>query len=233
MTVKLSFRPYWMILIGFMISCTDEIEVPSGNDDNEFYPIAIGDFREYSIEEINYEISGFDTLQYFLKETVVDSFRSGGFDNYILERRTRELITDEWAVDSVWSVRAEPGQVVLGRSNFLEVILVFPVAIGTEWNRNQLNTFPSDFSEFVEFAVEEIEVDPSVLSTEEFIKVNIEDIPANIVSQNQHAEIYGKGIGLLQKDLIDLSFCTVNCDSANQILSGKYFKQVLIAHEVN
>ncbi len=222
---------YILPLVIGLFSCEDDIE-PFNNEglNFEFYPLEIGVFRTYQVDEISYEISGFDTSSYYLREILVDSFNVGGLTTYLLQRESRIDTTGIWTVDSLWSIRIQDNQLILTKNNLQTVRLIFPPQIGREWDANAFNTRSRDVFSYVNVDIEELETSNSLLKGLELIKVEIEDLPENIVNQNQQWEVYGKGIGLIEKKSIILDFCTVDCDSTGQILSGSFLSQQLIEY---
>jgi hypothetical protein len=61
--------------------------------------------------------------------------------------------------------------------------------------------------------------------------VIISDLPPNIVNQNEQSEVYGKGIGLIEKKSVILNFCTIDCDSVGQIESGRFSFYKLVDYD--
>lgn len=212
-----------------IIGCEDDFQDPVVDaSDRQFFPVDPSLIRVYEVDEIRFEISGFDTSAYFLREYVTDSFDHAGTMTYRIRMDTASDPEGEWKNLRVTTARVSDERVIRREESTDRVKLVFPVKSSKTWNGNGYNTFPeqtyrysSDVS--TESTVEDL---PG-----ELVRVIISDVPKNIVNQDEQYEIYGKNVGLIEKNSIILNFCTVECDSANQILSGRSLSQRLIAYE--
>ncbi len=221
------------IILLLISSCGENIDPVSPANDAAYYPTEIGLYRTYLVSEIDYQISGFDTANYYLRETLVDSFSTGGQLTYLLQREIAVDSTFDWEADSLWLLRIEVGRIILVQNNIPAVLLSLPVKEDSRWDRNAFNTRPANDQYYAQASPEELLTDGSIVSGTELIKVIISDIPQNIVNQNEQWEVYGKEIGLIEKKSIILDFCTVDCDSSGQIESGRFLSQHLIDYGRN
>ncbi|MFY0600563.1 MAG: hypothetical protein JXR03_12905 [Cyclobacteriaceae bacterium] len=217
---------YSFLVILFAVSCGSDDSVKVVDLGYDFYPVNTIYERVYEVMEISYDLFGPDTTHYQLREFASDSILSD-FDatTYVLSRETRLDETSDWELDSLWSLRLHPNYLVIVENNVPFVKLSFPVAEGRSWNGNAFNTRSS-----VNYSYEELSewISDSQIIPNELIKVVIADVPANLVSQDQRFEVYSKGLGLIEKNYITRSFCTVNCDSVGQVQSGRILYQYLI-----
>lgn len=219
------------ILIGLLItlfSCEDEYQEPFLVDDELYFPVFSS--KIYLVEEIQYEISGFDTLQYFLRERITDTLSSGSSSIYVITRERQTLDGVDWEVDSVWSFRTTDRQVILRQNGVDQVKLTFPVQVEKSWDVNAFNTRSPNTVFYKSVAEAIVQLENDTIATE-LAEVSITDLPPSIVGQNQQTELYGKGLGLVQKNSIILEFCTVDCDSARQINTGRFLSQKLLRYE--
>jgi hypothetical protein len=215
-------RYFLFSLILIFISCDGEL-LPADVDELgfEYYPLNVGEQRIYQLKAIDYKISGNDTLDVLLRETTFDStVNSDQSITYSVLREIKPSDTSEWLTDSLWTIRKTDDQLVRQENNIPFVKLVFPVNEGISWN---INAFNNKGEQEVFYTFDGTESDS-------LVKVIIEDIPANIVNQNQQDEIYARGVGLVSKNTIIYNFCTVDCDSSGQINSGRFLSQRLIEY---
>ena len=216
---------FFLILFG----CKEEIEPFVAVDIGfGFYPLEIGLYRTYEVNEIDFQISGFDTSLFYLREVLIDSFRTEDQLTFLLQREVASDTSFNWQIDSLWLVRQEKERIVLIQNNIPVVILSFRVKAGRVWNGNLFNSIDRDDFSYDEADFDELQVDKTITGEVDLIKVIINDIPRNIVNQNEQWEDYGKEIGLIEKKSIILNFCTVECDSSGQIESGRFLSQHLI-----
>lgn len=211
------------LLVG-LTACSSDNEVTTPDPGYDYFPLSIGDVREYSVFEVNYFTAGPDTSRYFLKEEVTDTIVNRDVVTYILERSVRNSAEDPWEVDSVWNARRTIAEAIQVENNVPIVKIQFPVTDGQRWDSNIFNTrdeFPFQ-SELI--ASDSLE--------DEALRVIIEDIPENVVKKDLRSEYYARGIGLISRDFDVLNFCTSGCDGAKQIESGRFLNQKLINYDI-
>lgn len=207
-----------------MFSCNEAKEIEPTSLGYDFYPIAIGQYRIYEVEEIEYKLIGFDTSYYQLRETIFDSLLSGDQTKYLIRRDKRDTALEDWETDSVWSVTQTSNYLSVTENNVPFMKLTFPVQLGREWNGNSLNTrFETTY-----YYEELFEALIDTITVADHIRLIIEDVAQNIVSQDERSEVYARGIGLVQKDYLTLQFCTVNCGELGEIQGGRFLSQVLV-----
>lgn len=215
---------FLVLSIGFVSSCNETKEVDTNSLGYDFYPIEIGQYRIYDVEEIVYQAIGFDTSVYQLRETIFDSIPSMDQITYLIRRDKRDDATLEWEADSVWTVTKTVNFLAVNENNIPFIKLTFPVRNSAEWNGNSINSK----SELIYYyqSLDTPIIDS--LSSSDHIRVIIEDIEQNIVNQDLRSEVYAKNIGLVSKDYLTLNFCTVDCTELGEIESGRSLKQTLI-----
>ena len=121
----------------------------------DFYPIEIGQYRIYDVEEIQYKLVGFDTSFYQLRETIFDSISTTDQIVYLIRRDKRASESDQWESDSVWTATATTNYLAISENNVPFVKLTFPVELGKEWNGNVLNS-KSEITYYYQFVTEGI-----------------------------------------------------------------------------
>lgn len=219
-----------------LISCAEKIEPFDASDGLDLLPLSIGNEWNYRIMEISFEISGFDTTMYFIKEQVIDSSQSGGAIVYTVEVSTRSIETEDRQVTSRYVIDKTNITLVRKQGNRSNVLLTYPVSEGKSWDRNAFNTeepmnvfYSSELPTLSEYDIQSVETDFSMpVQT-----VWISNYEADIVRQDQRYEVYLPGIGLAEKKSIVLEFCTVNCVSTGQINTGRYYLQELTSYVVD
>ncbi|MGB3466087.1 MAG: hypothetical protein WBA74_12490 [Cyclobacteriaceae bacterium] len=213
-----------IFLLVFIGSCSSDNEVTEQDFGYSYYPLSIGDYREYAVEEIVFLTMGPDTTRYFLREEVTDSLVSSDIATYIFERSVRSTSSDPWEIDSVWTTRITTGEAIQVENNVPIVKIQFPVVSDRTWDSNLFNTRDQAFYTSV--------LVPSDTLEDEVLKVIVADIPENIVLKDQRSEFYAKNIGLISRDFETLNFCTSGCEEVMEIESGRVLKQNLIDYGV-
>lgn len=213
----------FLALIG-LLACNETQVIDPSSVGQGYYPIEIGQFRIYDIEEISYDLVSFDTSVYQLRETVFDSIKSSNQTNYLIRRDKRDNEMEEWVTDSIWSAIKTEHFVSVSENNVPFIKLTFPVSIGRTWDGNSLN---SGFERTYYYQDLTNSIIDSI-APENHIRVIIEDIERNIVNQDERSEVFVNGIGLVEKDYLTLQFCTVDCNEVGEIQFGRSLKQTLI-----
>ena len=215
-----------VILVALLaFSCNETKDITTVSSVEDFYPVAIGQYRIYDVQEILYKAIGNDTMNYQLRETFFDSIQSQDQVSFLIRRDRRDTPDDLWVADSVWVATFTDTFLSVTENNVPFVKLSFPVREGTEWNGNSLNT-RSDITYYYQ-PVESPLID--TVSTGDHIRLIIEDIPRNFVTHDERSEVYVRGIGLVQKDYITLNFCTADCgQELGEIEGGRVLMQNLI-----
>lgn len=192
----------------------------------DYYPLEVGQFRIYDVEEIRYLITGFDTSAYQLREIIFDTIQSANQTTYLLRRDVREDAQDNWESDSIWTVTRASNYLSITENNIPLVKLSFPVNIGNQWDGNGLNSRAEQLYRYQQ--VESSMIDS--IQIDDQIRVIIEDVEENITGVDLRSEVYVRGIGLVEKDFLTQKKCTASdCGpDLGEVIAGRSVKQTLI-----
>jgi len=215
----------------FLSSCNETLEVEPSTLGYDFYPVEIGQFRTYEVEEIRFRITGFDTTVYQLRETIFDSIPSLDQTTFLIRRDIRTNDLEEWESDSIWTVTPTELFVAVAENNISYIKLTFPVRAGISWNGNSLNARGMQTYYYEDVSASSFDEVP--LSDQ--IRVIIEDIPENTTGIDLRSEVYARNIGLVEKDYLTQVKCTSgSCgDDFGEVEAGRLLKQRLIDYGVS
>lgn len=223
-----------LALLVVLVSCTgDPDPVDLGY---QYQPLGVGLQWTYEVTEtvINQQVE--TTRSYELKISITDSGLNGENRYYILSRETRTAESGEWQPLDTWSVTISTNQLIQNESNINFVKLMFPLGPTTSWNGNQYNNLPDNGNIFNGAGSEAYRVtnfeESLTLSTglalEKTIKIVHNDFTDPIVGQDQRHEVYGADVGLVEKKINQLEYCTTpNCLGQQQVESGYIYSQTL------
>lgn len=126
-----------------MLSCQKNIEPDSKRLGYDYFPLEIGKYVIYNVDEEIYQLSGNGIPQkrlYQLKEIITDTFTNlSGEKQYVLERYVRNNVDAPWQIDSVWSALRTGLQAIKFENNVPYVKLTFPTENNKFWNGNAYN----------------------------------------------------------------------------------------------
>lgn len=215
-------------LAGF--ACSEQLVEPDEKRlGTDFFPLEKGLYWEYKVNLTTYTLLDSSTSIFFLKESVADTFTDLAGDlAFKLERFTRYSEADPWVRDSVWSVRKDTYKVVKTENNTSFVKLVFPMREGTSWNGNAFNTRPEET-----FVAQNLDADLLVGDSTFANTVTIvqREVPDTLVFQDVRREYFARGIGLVKKEYIQLSYCSLpECFGQKQVDSGRKLFMDLVAN---
>jgi len=223
------YKKYFLYLaLGLVVtlaSCSSDNEVVEQDFGYDYFPLEIGNFREYKVTEVNFLTSGPDTSRFFLRETIIDSLVNQDITTFVLERASRSSMNDEWVVDSLWTARITEREAIQVENNVPILKIQFPVESNRSWDSNLFNTKQEE-------TYESVLIDSDTLDSP-VLRVIIEETPDNIVEEDDRDEFYARGIGLISRDFVSLKFCTTNCANVMEIESGRVLDQKLINHGKN
>ncbi len=189
-----------------------------------YFPLNTGSYIDYSVSETRYFPDGSVSNQsYQLRVQVADSFpNEGGSFTYVLYRYRRPGEADPWQFHSTWSSRRENVRGITVEGNIPFLSLSFPVRNGLRWDGNILNASPPDTYQIDSLG--DLYTIDGVL-TENSLTVVQEDLLDFVIGQeDRRYEIYMEGIGLVEKGIRQLEFCTAT-GCGNEIESGLVYLQ--------
>jgi len=235
-------QKYLWLISGLMmwVSC-EESETLSVQSDEEFFPLMVGFYQIYQVEETIYsELNEPVENVYGLKVMVVDSFQNlSGSITYVIHRSTLQTGQDTYEYFDTWAARKESDQVVVDEGNTSFIKLAYPLVIGKQWNGNALNDLggeqscgenPSTACDI--YRVESVgPVSINGLSFNDTLEVLLNNNADPIVKQDIRKEIYARNVGLVYKETSILEYCTVgSCIGQQQIDKGIESKLTLVEY---
>ena len=224
---------YAVVFLVMIMACQDngeEGELDPVRLGYEFFPLQVGAYIIYDVEEITYSSERSITTNYQLRTQVVDSFMNqAGSLTYVLHELRRDSPDDAWEFIQTNSLQRNETQGVFFDGNVPFLRLSFPVVAGKTWDGNALNAEPEDLYEMD--SVFSAYITPSGQNIPETLTVIQEDNDDFTVNLIRRFEIYGQDIGLVYKEEIDLRYCTEQeCIGQQIIESGQELRQSLLEY---
>ena len=220
----MDMRNIYVCVIGWILfSCSDTLE-PSKIGFN-YFPLEIGDYRIYQIQQIEDSLfAATDTAHYQLKELVVDTFSTQSELNYILHRFKRDLSTDKWQLDSVWTSRRTQNHAIVVENNIPFVKMVFPIRLDKVWDGTLFNASPPDEYQITEISGSMETPAGTFVDNLTVFENNERD---TLIYQDIRQSIYALNVGLIYKNSSILDFCNTDPDCLGTLEFGIKFDQIL------
>ena len=225
----------WVSVVCCLLACESDTTEPSFTRLGlSYFPVEVGSFREYVVQDISYSLLNEpDTQRYLLREVITDSFPGQGNELvYRLERFSRFLPDQSWKLDSVWTARVNTQRAVVVENNTPFVKLVFPFTSELVWDGNALNAKSADRYELQttsEVLLEEIEstIDTLLHQSITVVQSNV----SSLVSDSIFSETYVNNVGLFYKKSVNLEYCAEeDCLGQFIIDFGRDYRQTLTAY---
>lgn len=198
--IKLVFS----LLIIILFSKCEKDSIPYASD-FEYYPLEIGQYQIFEVNESLYAISSPPVhLKYFIKEQISDSYENPIQEKiYKIERFKRQTSQQPWKIDSVWTTQLLTNKALRTENNSTIVKMYFPIQTGQFWNKNELNSYPSQKVSFQDKG-KDFKIDAKVYQNTVSVVIKND---SSLISQNSNFEIYAPRFGMIYSENINLAFC--------------------------
>jgi hypothetical protein len=224
-------RPFSLCLISLLLfwACESEVAPDTERLGAHYFPMSVGQFHIYEVEETNYFLIGPETENYQLMIEVVDSaVYSLGEIDYTIHRSKRMDENSEWKLDSVWNTSVSLKRVITNENNVSRVKLVFPIKEGVEWDANVYNSRSPEYFRYADHRSDTTLLEQAYTHT---VRVILSDEGFDSVGRDDRFEIYAPQIGLIFKEEhVWFYFQEGGEVDPDKIVSGRDLKQVLIAY---
>jgi hypothetical protein len=219
------------VMAVIVFACDTEKVVPEKSGWGlDYFPLEGNSYRIYDVCIIDYSILGeIDSVSYLLKEVVSDSFLNLNNEYaFVLSRYKKDTPESDWKLDSVWTATKNEEKVVVTENNVPFVKLVFPVQENKQWDGNRMNILEEEKYKMGKigsgFHLSSINYPATVTVTQM-------DNPDTILVRDKRLEIYGKNIGLIFKEKIQIKYCSeLACIGEGIISSGNKYRQELLQY---
>lgn len=194
----------------------------------DYFPVGQGSYRIYRVKAAEYSILGeIVASDYFVKEVIADSaLNLAGEYTYLLNRYIRQTENDEWRPDSVRTILMDRTRATVTENNVPFVKMVFPLRENKEWNGNAFNTRGEELYKMTSVGRG---VEIGDVAYPHAVTIVQMDNPDTLLARDKRIEIYGKEIGLLYKETVQLNYCSdIDCIGEGIIESGFTYSMELV-----
>ena len=161
----------------------------------DYFPIEIGQEREYHVKRTDFVQGDKTTREYFVKEVVEDTIQDFEELSYQLYRYYRDSLSQPWTLDSIWTTKITPAQAIRSENNIRKVVLTFPIDKDKEWDRNSQNDKGYELGAYDEID-KVFSYDSASYENTVTVLVGPND-PPNLIETDQRSEVYAENVGLV------------------------------------
>jgi len=214
----------FLIFNALVFSCAeDEPVVPDMGF--QYYPLRVGNYSIYQVNETSISLSVETNTDYELKVTITDStVNEKGLTTYVLVREKRANPSAGWQSLDTWSAKLVDNKIVQNEANVVFVKLIFPPSVNLKWDGNQYNNLPDNGNLFNESGSEQYFISnlnealrlPSGFETNNALTIVQNDFSDEIIGMDMRKEIYASGVGLIYKEVRQLEYCTSSAGCLGQ-----------------
>ena len=233
-------------IIMTMISCVDKTDPYTTDfaEDQKYFPLTTGNTWIYEVDSIIYDNNGtkVDTIHHIIKEEITGSFIDNeGIKNYIIERYIKSNFG--WTISKACSATKNEKQAIRNEDNLRFIKLVFPIKENYLWNGNayfdseniivKIAGEPIKMYEYWNYRYISKDV-PDTIDNRRYDNVaTVEEVNyENSIEKRYSIEKYGKGVGLIYKEMYILNtqkIDQVNIPWEQKAEEGFILKQKLIS----
>jgi hypothetical protein len=229
--MKILFSSFVILFFIFLSSCDRKVEESISDFEFDFQPLEKGLFWIYSVDEtIYFGENDSENSTFFYRDLIRDFYVDASNEQVFIVTRSKSSDRKSWTTVKEYTMLRRGSTLVKTLDNQPLVSLIFPPEPGKTWNGNTYRNEVAD-----EFLIDDKHENnfPGASETR-VIRVLQEQSDDLITFRDNRYEVYGKGIGLLEKYDEVLNYCSRNDCLGNQLInSGFKIKMELIDYGKN
>ncbi|HTH55691.1 MAG TPA: hypothetical protein VL728_06565 [Cyclobacteriaceae bacterium] len=199
--------------------------------DLSYFPLRVGNYQIYQVSETNIQHASCDdtsqpTKAYELKVSTDDSVKNseGGY-TYLIHRYTRNDSTQSWTDLDTWSARLTANQAIVNEGNTSYVRLQFPLTNNGKWNANLYNNSTPEYDTLRNLGkAYQLSNSKKYSTTLTVIQADNRDF---FVFQDKRFEVYAPSVGLIYKEVTQLTYLQGSCYGQQKVGTGLIYSQTL------
>lgn len=217
--MKTILSSFVILLLVFLSSCDRKVEEAITDLEFDFQPLEKGLFWIYSVEEtIHFGENDAETSTFFYRDRIRDFYVDASLEQVFIVSRSQSSDRLSWVPVKEYTLIRRGATLIKTIDNQPLVSLIFPPELGETWDGNIYRSEVAD-----EFQIEEDQTtDFPVASGTEVIRVLQEESDDKITFRDNRYEVYGKGIGLLEKYDEVLTYCSRNDCLGNELINSGF-----------
>jgi hypothetical protein len=206
------------LLLFFFSACEEKIEFPDQDLEQDYQPLGIGFFWIYAVDQtIYFGENDSEAATFFFRDRIRGSFLNAEKDIVFIVERSKSPNKVNWIKELEYTMVYKNNSVLRTVNNQTLVVLIFPPEEGRIWNGK---VYQAEGADDFEIDLVGNSTLPAFSSTPS-VRVSQEDLDDKITVRDVRYEVFGKGIGLLEKYDEVVTYCSRNdCLGQELINSG-------------
>jgi len=227
--MKPVFGCFFIVIFMFLSSCDRKVEESVADLGFDFQPLEKGLFWIYSVDEtIYFGENDSETTMFFYRDRIRDFYLNASNEQVFILERSKSMDQKTWVSLKEFTLIRRGFTLVKTVDNQALVSLIFPPELGKAWNGNNFRNEVAD-----EFVIDN-NYEINFPEASKIIRVLQEESDDLITFRDNRYEVYGKGIGLLEKYEEVITYCSRNDCLGNLLIdSGLKVKLKLVDYGKN
>lgn len=193
------------LLSGLLLFSCKKKEAEKPDFKYEYFPVNVGHYVIYQVDSVVLDdfTNTTITYSYQIKERVESEYKDNeNRPTARIERSWRKDSNDSWQIIDIWAANRSTTNAEKIEENLRYLRLKFPPKKGSKWDGNIFNT-----EDEWEYVIDESDVAKSINGTNYEKTLTITQLvdTTNLISYKLYKETYAYGVGLAQKEIIDVS----------------------------
>ena len=212
----------FILLMVCVLACQEEFAPPELEFRYEYFPLSIGQQRNFIVDSILYDPQGsrvqVDTTTTYIRELVVDTFRNASKAlEYRIERFERRNPGNPWVLRSVLTESRTLTQAQRFENNFRLLKIIFPAKLDQQWNplvfvdpATKVDVKGEPLELFKGWEAALVNIDQSWNQYPNTLEVQFSDYE-NAIELRRGTERYATDVGLVYRELSVLNTQCLMC----------------------
>ncbi|TFV97858.1 hypothetical protein E4S40_04240 [Algoriphagus kandeliae] len=206
----------------FLFSCDREIENPIPTNSFDFFPLLIGNYWTYEVEErIYFGENDFEDDSFFYRDQIRTVYVNDAGEQVFIVRRDKSENNEIWELEVEYTLVIRENNLIMNLQNQPLIVLVYPIKEGVIWNGNKYRDASLD-----EF---ELKIENPSSSGNSTVRVIQEDADDLITFRDIRYDVFEENVGLTERYYEVLTYCSRNDCLGDQLIdSGRVTYMKLI-----
>ena len=211
--LPLVFILFFLILSG----CEEEIESPELDLELDYQPLELGNFWIYDVDQtVYFGENDSESSRFFFRDKIRGSYLNAEREIVFILERSKSTNQTDWTKELEYTIVSRDNSIIRTINNEAVIALVFPPEEGKIWNGKSYQAEGDDDFEIDLVGPSEIPGFENTLS----LRVNQENLDDKVTVRDVRYEIFGKGVGLLEKYDEVITYCSRNDCLGDQLIDG-------------